>query len=626
MKRQLILLFVIALLVAGCGTPSQTVVSVPQRPTTDPFIAVEQAERTAEAARNEADFYSRQLTATAEAPIVAITATAAAFQMEQEFARATQISQMATETAAMTSTAMSWTPTANATATKIAIQIQAEGTMTANQVELNNLKVERERTMNTVKAMSAYVVGLAFLFIALMFGIGQAKKSSIFVVPSDERGNPHPIFLDGVVVDVDRLPNGMAAMDKGYLKQLPAITAERQDMVTGHDQMIDLKTRSAAVRRLTKNLEQAMLPAFTQEPATVAEPDDYDLHMALPHWDLMRDWNGQADPLGFGKRGLITSKSSSLHLMISGKSGSGKTRFMLRTITTADLSKGTIVIDLGGPASVGFGVFRNHPNFYTAPVHTPRDIVPCLQSIYEEMKERKAVIGGMDTDWEHWGSQPPRPFVTLLMDELGNMAEDLFYDKDDKRHELWGEMWSLITRIGNEGRKVGIRFAAALQNPTSDSVDLRFRRNCTLVSFQLGDKSQSSAFLGSTGAEQLTEGHFMARVESVLFGGGFCPSDDEIMAYLRGRQVREAEPSKWIDAVVTKQVEGPREAPAQVDEIGQLAESIRGEWNPTMSKRAVGRLLGKSYAGAWAEKIDQVVERLTATTTPNVPVLGAKMA
>ena len=50
-------------------------------------------------------------------------------------------------------------------------------------------------------------------------------------------------------------------------------------------------------------------------------------------------------------------------------------------------------------------------------------------------------------------------------------------------------------------------------------------------------------------------------------------------------------------------------------EIASLADTIRGQWSPSISKRGVGRLLGKEYAGAWAKTIDRVIEYLSATTT-----------
>ncbi len=57
------------------------------------------------------------------------------------------------------------------------------------------------------------------------------------------------------------------------------------------------------------------------------------------------------------------------------------------------------------------------------------------------------------------------------------------------------------------------------------------------------------------------------------------------------------------------------EPTAPPDEISQLAESIREKWHSSMSKRAVGAMIGKTYAGSWAAKIDQIISYLSATTT-----------
>lgn len=114
-----------------------------------------------------------------------------------------------------------------------------------------------------------------------------------------------------------------------------------------------------------------------------------------------------------------------------------------------------------------------------------------------------------------------------MLDELGNMAEDIYVDHGQS---LTKELWSYIARIANEGRRW---WASALwqpyRTPTAKSMDLRFRRNCTLVAFRQGDRAQSDAFIGSAGAEQLSIGHFMARTDSLVIGGGFAPTDAEIM-------------------------------------------------------------------------------------------------
>ncbi len=47
----------------------------------------------------------------------------------------------------------------------------------------------------------------------------------------------------------------------------------------------------------------------------------------------------------------------------------------------------------------------------------------------------------------------------------------------------------------------------------------------------------------------------------------------------------------------------------------KLAETIRVQWQPGMSKSAVSRLLGKDYAGtSWCRKVDQIIDYLVSTT------------
>jgi hypothetical protein len=70
-----------------------------------------------------------------------------------------------------------------------------------------------------------------------------------------------------------------------------------------------------------------------------------------------------------------------------------------------------------------------------------------------------------------------------------------------------------------------------------------------------------------------------------------------------------------------------------VNKIVQMAEGIRDQWTPELSKRAVGRLLGIEYEGNWRKPIDQVIEFLTAnnanannTDMPDSGTLGTNPA
>lgn len=505
----------------------------------------------------------------------------------------------------------------------MAININATAQFTANDIQRDDLAVEQTRSMNTVYAL---LKGAAF-FLSLIVAVGGfytlAKIVGTRPNQVDTRGNPLPMFdvLDGTAWDIDRAVNGQISTRKSFLKQLPEITAARQDAVTERDQQVDLRTRSAAIKRIEASMQR-------QLPDGIASREDQDRArndmLPLPEWEIINGWDGTSLPLGLGRKGLITAQAASPHILISGKTGSGKTLYMMRTLATACLAKGHQLVNLGFSDS-GYGVFGGHPNYHSLKLERASDIIGCLQNVYAELRARKEIIGGANTDWEHWqGGTPPRPFTQLMIDELGNLAEDVYVSEGAQANK---ELWRWVSMIANEGRKVGIYFVAALQDPTAKSVDLRFRRNCTLVSFQQGDASQSSAFLGATGAEQLQVGHFMARVDEVMVGGGFSPTDKEINDYLSRKQVAPTERPKWLLASTDKRIGAdvdrmPFIAPTEVSEVSKvsdvawMAEKIRAKWSESMSKSAVAAMLGYTqYGGSMKAKTDKVVEYLISTTT-----------
>lgn len=652
------------LTLAACATPTAAPATIA---TVDPFLALDSAQRTAEAAQDQAQTYSRQLTATAEAPIIQITQQAAAWQLQQDQAQATATWGAVTQSAVSTATAQAWTPTPtptytpDATATMVAIR-------TAAEIARIQQETERAELTNTFWAIILPVFLLALLVVTVIgaayWAITYSRSKDIQVI---ERGNGDSPILVSLskrrAIDMDAAPNFAAgfeesllrAMLENYLKQkfgmepsLPQITAARQDVVKERDQLTDLKTRTkvtnAALDRFMK--EHALSVAdHAPTPTAITAPvvSDDDINMPLPPWDFITRWNpNEPLPLGFGRMGLITAKAASPHILIAGKTGSRKTRGMLRPLTAAALAKGHVVFNIGY-SQAGFGVFGKHPNYYNANITDPRDILNSLSHVYDEHKRRKAMIGDLDREWEHWeGGRPPEPFAMLLVDELEMLSEDL-YSGYSNGSQLCSELWSLTARIAKEGRKTGIVFIGALQDGTSKSIDLRFRRNCTLVTFQLGDPSHSNAFIGAPGADKLTEGHFMARTDGLVIGGAFMPTDLEITAYLNSAPVQVEDKPKWIDAVSVPRIEPtptainiieptateslPESKP--VDEIAEMAERIRSRWSPKMSGRHVAtNLLGLSqYGGAHKTKTDRVIAYLTSTTpnatiTENQPEMG----
>lgn len=606
MKNHILLSFIIlyGLIISACA-PVVTVPTVSSVQPIAPNVAAVYANQTAQAyddqsamARQQADQYNAQSTSTsaaatsaAFAPFAMATQAAVDLQIQKMYSDATSTSAASTQTAyanQMAFIAQSTTIAGQATATA-----KAEDEKQRLIIENNNRKIERDLTNNTIKAVAVYVVLFIVIIVGLVFAYVFAKRFSYIPNPVDERGKPQPMIevVNAVAWDIDRSTNGVIGATQTFLKSLPAITAERQDLVTEHAQMVDMQTRIAKIpKRLLEAQSLKFLSApESEEESLEAAADMHDAELLLPAWNVINGWDGQSRPLGLGRKGIIVAQAASPHLLTTGGTGSGKTAFMLRTQATASLAKGYQVINLGFSDS-GFGVFASHPNFHSIKLSQSSDVIDCLASVYKELKERKQIIGGESIEWEHWraGELPPRPFVDVLIDELGNLADDIYTSEETSKEGAVKTMmlWRWMSMIAKEGRKVGIRFLAALQDPTAKSVNLSFRRNCTLVSFQLGDASQSRSFIGVAGAELLQVGHFMTRNfsgnEGVIVGGGFAPTDDEIKAYLRLHPVPQTPVPNWIEGVLA--LPGSEaiklSAPAPVVPTQSLSEFVNGlsEW------------------------------------------------
>jgi hypothetical protein len=257
MKNFLILL-PFFLLITSCATPTNN---------PDLFSSVQSSRATSDAAAQQAYYQSQFLTATAGAPIVHITETAAGMIYQQQMWTATAQSVQSTgtaaaqsvqstETAAMTQTAMAWTPTPNATMTAVFVMAAAEATQIANNAERDRLELQRQQDINDFKGkLPAYsfVIVVLVLAIALTF---ISRRERYRPIPVDGRGNPLPMLdvVEGTATDVDRNPNYRSDLRENMFKQwlrrkldlpplLPEITAKRQDETTQRDQLLDLGTR-----------------------------------------------------------------------------------------------------------------------------------------------------------------------------------------------------------------------------------------------------------------------------------------------------------------------------------------------------------------------------------------------
>ena len=573
----------------------------------DPFVAVGQAQATAEAAQREAAMYGGQLTATAQAPIVAITSTAAAFEMQVMFAQATAQSVSATETVAVTQTAAAWTPTPNATMTAVFYQSHVEATQAANVARLDNLKVERAQFTNHIKAFSGWTFGVVMLVIGVMFAITWAKRFAIIATPIDPHtGKPQPMVnvIDGSVVDIDRAPNGYIRADKAYLKHLPAITAERQDTVTNRAQLVDMKSRtkvtSAALEKLMKS--QGVLPAAADAPMLGAGEQAeglFDASFPLPAWEIAKGWDGKGGlPYGISSKGLgLADLTKTPHIAAFGETGSGKSRRFLRPFITFALAAGHRVVILG--KQVDFLPFASHPNAFIVPVREltmdgeALKYAMFLKALVDEMGKRDAYLSAAHkSTW----AQAGRETTLVVLDEYTN-AMDLMPRQHSEAARRFAK--GLI----REGRKFGFSLLIAAQR----AVGLRDEvTNLGRAVFHVADQQESRFAAGLPGAESLQEGYFLAKFGQMTLAGAFEPTDAEIASFLGDRLVPPLEPAPWLDLpALTVQ---PTKPMLESDE-GQEAQ-IRAHLAQGLSLTAVVEAVWGSAGGAKFYERSSIVKRI----------------
>jgi hypothetical protein len=301
------------------------------------------------------------------------------------------------------------------------------------------------------------------------------------------------------------------------------------------------------------------------------------------------------------------------HIAVLGATRTGKSRRFNRPFIACALAAGDRVFILG--KATDYQVFDGHPNAFlmrlsqmTEPAHA-EPYVRTLKAIVEEMNRREEyLITARQSTWQRAG----RATTWVILDEFGNALRQL-PNGLARQAENWVEC------LVAEGAKNGLNIVVANQRATGLAATLS--QTGKAIFRVEADEEKSHRSLQNASA--LDTGYFYARFGDLQLAGAFEPSDEEIRSFLEKRPARALE-NDWIDGEVFEQGQlsaGPT-LPSPRSEIAELAESVRGEWSPTMSKRALGRLLGKEYAGSWAGKIDRIMEYLSATTTENRPEMG----
>jgi len=626
-------IFIFVLLLSACGGSPSSATAV------DPYVMVENSQRTAEAAQADADFYGSQLTATANAPIVGITQTAASFSMQATYAVATVESAKVTQVAAMTQTAWYWTPspipsaTPNATTTAVFAQSFAEATAIHNETELSNLKVARAEYSNVFWAVILPILIMTLLLALAYFGITLSRSLRTRVVPRDQNGDS-PLIMDivnGEIIDNDANPNYKSVRRSlpvqvtehllikyaGFIPDLPPVTADRQDKVKELDQ---LTVKMSKLPRLTEDRRKPALQTPMEIPAPAV--DDF----LLPDWNLIKDWDGKGGIPYFTAHGLkLVDPDIHPHFSVLGTTGVGKSRRFLRPMIACAVAAGDRVIILGKGAD--FMVF-DHPNVSLVKVSkfTQLDQVirycDMLSVMVDEMNRRDDVlISSGHSTWTRSGNAR----TWLVLDELGNALDMVQVGMPDEAKRIKMYVKGLVS----EGRKAGFNVVLANQRATGMASILS---QTGKVIFRV-EHDEEKAHRSLVGASSLAEGYYFARFGISELAGAFEPTDQQLRDFIADRGVPALEPDKWLEGklvenkLLVEEIVVPTDSPVQLDpKIEEERDRIIQLNKQGKSYSAIVKeIWGFTSGTPWNNKrayVEQVVSETTATSPLKVPING----
>jgi len=542
MRRQSLVFLLVPILLAGCGvnTPQTSPAPRPDvtgAPAADIFAEATQVQRRYEDTIATANAYSARLTQTQEATVQAGAATQARYAAIQTETRAaiTLAAAYAADTATAVATATAAARTQAAVYTIQTREAADAESFRANQeiiIASNRLALERERRMNMVRAVAPWVGMGALLGLAIYgvytFARALGRRPQIIHRPN---GAVLVIPPEGGVLDPDRLlAPGILPRKADYIIQVsPEVSAQQMEQ-NRRQQAIDLARAGGPTAGPVREAFAPAAAPVTPEAEVVVDAD----------WRMLDNlYQPGKVVLGVNPDGpVVLDPEENPHLLYAGTTSSGKTRGGLRPLVAQALANGWQVV-LIGRRRPDFRAFDGLPNARLVFIEHAGQATGYLEAVFAEIQRRNQMLYNANVStWSRLNGCGPRALV--VMDEFSNLADEM--PSETGRRGLW----RALRMATAEGRKCGVHVAVALQDPTWQSMDLPTRRNMTPVIFRVHDQAASRVVLNENGAERLPRQHFLTRLQQVVHGKAFAPSDAELQEFVGRRPVTALPAPEWV--------------------------------------------------------------------------------
>lgn len=236
------------------------------------------------------------------------------------------------------------------------------------------------------------------------------------------------------------------------------------------------------------------------------------------------EWSKSHEPLSFavGRNisgaPIVGELNKMPHLLIAGQTNSGKS-VMINTLLCSLLyrnSPAQMKIILVDPKQVEMARYKDIPHLLTPIITTPEKTVSALKWAVDEMEKRykllaevgelniedynKSISGSKakvavkdENGFEQEQNDGAMPYIVVIIDEMADLMMVAQRDVE-----------SLIVRLAQKARAVGIHLVLATQSPRADVITGLIKANVPAkIAFTVGNQIESRIIMDSVGAEKL---------------------------------------------------------------------------------------------------------------------------
>jgi len=291
-----------------------------------------------------------------------------------------------------------------------------------------------------------------------------------------------------------------------------------------------------------------------------------------------KQWTSTTEPLPFaiGKdiagQPVIGELNKMPHLLIAGQTGSGKS-VMINTLLSSLLyhnSPSEMKLILVDPKQVEMAPYEDIPHLITPVITEPEKTISALKWAVNEMERRYKLLAEHKvrdiktyntmiqnskktitvTDKEGHEQQHENgamPYIVIVIDELADLMMVAARDVE-----------SLIVRLAQKARAVGVHLVLATQRPSVDVITGLIKANVPArIAFTVASQIDSRTILDQMGAEKLLgQGDMLLLTPSMSKPKriqGAWVTDEEVMKITD--HLRQQSPPQYNDEVVSQPVQ-----------------------------------------------------------------------